>query len=230
MGGTVSVALAGLFVFILFIIGCAMAPSLSVDAKEILSVALESGRTYADAVNDFNVFRVVSLVLLKTRFVLSSTATMLDLASCSPWQGYQWLPFQLCRAGKGCEHGTTVARKSGLSPPNPNTCPSFLVSPIASRFGNHMEIFVISFCIASWQLGAVFSYLLQNYCDMLHQLYDALGYVGLVEQTSSNCFSVQASDPFTLVMLIGSFIVLFASFIIQAHDQYKKRAALGRVA
>jgi hypothetical protein len=75
MGGTVAVAFSGgVIVMLLFIIGCTLAPSLSLNVDEVLSTAVESGRTYSDAVHEFTVFEVVSHVLLKTRFVLSLTA------------------------------------------------------------------------------------------------------------------------------------------------------------
>lgn len=85
-----------------------------------------------------------------------------------------------------------------------------------------MEVYVVSFCIASWQLGAVVAYIVHNYCDLLERFYEALGYVGLVERTSINCFRVQMADTFTLLMLIGSFFLMLTSFLMQMHTQYKK--------
>jgi hypothetical protein len=75
MGGTVlAVVFSGVIVMILFIIGCTLAHSLSSDVDEVLSSVVESGRTCADAIIKYNVFEVVSHILLKTRFVLSPTA------------------------------------------------------------------------------------------------------------------------------------------------------------
>jgi hypothetical protein len=85
-----------------------------------------------------------------------------------------------------------------------------------------MEIFVISFCIASRQLCAVVAYVVHNYCNLLHQCYEALAYIGLVERTTSNCCAIKASDPFTLLILIGYFfLLLLASFLLQMISQYK---------
>jgi hypothetical protein len=61
---------------------------------------------------------------------------------------------------------------------------------------------VISFCIASRQLGAAVSHLIHNYCDVLHRFSEGLGYVGLERRTTANSFRVQASNPFTLLLLI----------------------------
>jgi putative exporter of polyketide antibiotics len=54
MRGTVAVALSGgVVVVLLFIIGCTVALSRSLDVDEVLSTVVASGRTYADALNDF---------------------------------------------------------------------------------------------------------------------------------------------------------------------------------
>jgi hypothetical protein len=225
MGGTVAVVFACVFVVILFIIGCTLTPSLSLDVDEVLSIALESGRTFADAVNEFSVFQVVSLVLLKTRFVLSSTADyvglgiLLSVACLSIvmfplLQG--WKKFQEWRANR--KQGTPLRnrlRRKSVIPGFTNRL----------KVWNHMEIFVISFCIASWQLCAVVAYVVHNYCDLLQRFYEALAYIGLVERTTSNCFGIQASDPLTLLILIGSFFLLLASFVMQMIGQYKKNKA-----
>ena len=79
LSGTVGAVLACFGVITLFIIGATLAPSISVDVKETLSIALESERTLKTAVMDFNVFSVIIVALLKSRFVLSSTSDYVGL-------------------------------------------------------------------------------------------------------------------------------------------------------
>ena len=224
MGGTVGVAFAGVFVLILFIIGCSMAPSMSMDAKDVLSVALESGRTYADAVQDFNVFRIVSLILLKTRFVLSSKEDYVGLGILLAVAGLSVVVFPIMQGWKMLQKWRDNRKQGTISAARKRVKPKSIIPGFTNRLKvwHHMEVFVISFCIASWQLGAVVSYLIHNYCDLLNRFYAALGYVGLVERTTSNCFRVQASDPFTLLIMIGSFVLLLLSFVMQAYGQYKR--------
>lgn len=231
LGGTIAVAFAGVFVMILFIVGCTMAPSMSMDAKEVLSVMLESGRTYKDAVRDFNVFRVVSLVLLETRFVLSSTADYVGLGILLSIAGLSVVLFPAMQGWKLVRELHSSRKEQGLSlfsfakkakkrkSKRKSVIPGFTNR---LKLWNHMEVFVISFCIANWQLGAVVAYFLHNYCDLLNRFYEALSYVGIVERTSANCFRAQASDPFTLLIIIGSFFILFMSFVLQIRGQYKK--------
>jgi hypothetical protein len=47
--GTVAVAFSVAVVALLFIIGCTLTPSSSLDVDAVLSIAVESGTTYADA-------------------------------------------------------------------------------------------------------------------------------------------------------------------------------------
>ena len=222
MGGTVSAGLAVVTAIILFIIGCTLAPSLSTDAKGVLGVALESGRTFADAVNDFNLFRVVSVVLLKTRFVLQSTSDYVGLGILLGLAGISMVAFPIMQGWKALKEWR-IKREGGSTTPLPVTKFKAVIPGFMNRLKvwNHMEVFVISFCIACWQLCAAVSYLIHNYCDLLRRLYEALGYIGLVERTTANCFPVQASDPFTLLLLIGSFFLLLVSFILQAYEQFK---------
>ena len=67
--------------------------------------------------------------------------------------------------------------------------------------------------------------MIHNYCDLLERFYEALTFVGLAERTTNNCFGVQASDPLTLLLLIGSFFLLLTSFVLQILGQYKKNKA-----
>jgi hypothetical protein len=49
--GTVAVAFSGVVVVLFFITGCTLTASSSLDVDAVLSIAVESGPTHADAVN-----------------------------------------------------------------------------------------------------------------------------------------------------------------------------------
>ena len=86
----------------------------------------------------------------------------------------------------------------------------------------HLEVYIIAFVIACWQLGAVAAYAIHSYCYILERLYDTLVYLGVYEKTSAQCFRVQASSPSTLLILCSAFLVLLASFLVQAISQYRR--------
>jgi len=226
LGGTIGVILAGVSTFIIFIIGCSLAPSGSLDVKDVLSLGLESGRTYADAVDDFNVFRMISLVFLKARFVLSSTSDYVGLGILFFLGFITVILFPVMQGWKKFQEwrNNSVDDDIMLSQQQQKVKKKAVIPGFTNRLKvyHHMEVYIISFCIANWQLGAVVAYALHNYCFLLQRFYESLAYVGLVDHTESNCFQHQAADPLTSVIFVGSFSLLLASFIMQMLAQYKK--------
>jgi hypothetical protein len=225
LGGTVSAAIAFIFAGILFIIGCLLAPSISMDTREIWSLTLQSGRTYAEAVEDFNAFRMISLVLLKSQFLLDSVADYVGLGILLSLAGIATIAFPISQAWKVFKTWRNSRRGVIAEVSESPSLPTF--NEIKHHFltWKHFEVFVISFCLANWQLCAAASYLLHKYCGILSRLYEALGNVGLVERTSANCFQAQALHPFTFILFSTSFSMIFISFIFQARDQYNKNVA-----
>jgi hypothetical protein len=60
-------------------IGAIFAPSISLDASSIAGLAVESGKTYEEAVSEYGVFFIASGVLVKARFVLKTKFDYLGL-------------------------------------------------------------------------------------------------------------------------------------------------------
>lgn len=227
LSGTVGAVLACFCVLTLFIIGGALAPSISVDVKESLAIALESDRTYTRAVADFNVFNIIILALLKSRFVLSSTSDYVGLCILMSLvivggmlvpaiQGWQRLLetfqklLQICQRRSSTQNRIFFRREVRLRQP--------------LELWQHLEIYVFAFCIATWQLGAVVAFFIHNYCQNLERFYDALSYAGLVKDDSTNCFAAQASSPLTLIILFGSFLFLLFSSVCQVVGQYRRNS------
>merc|ERR1712013_135463 len=86
----------------------------------------------------------------------------------------------------------------------------------------YMEIYIISFSVGIWQLGAISSYSIHLYCKILGRMFASLAFVGLAEEATAECYNIQASLPENLGIILGSFGVLLVTFIIQAYSQYKK--------
>ena len=222
LAGTIGVSLAGITVVLLFIIAIILAPSVSLKVDNILSIALESGRTYEDFVNEFNVFRLISLVLLNARFVLNSKWDYVGLGISlflaivtsvlfPAIQAYTMLR-EWWKQRKDSERYEKI-----IAPPRLESSIGF---PYRLRALKHMEVYIISFVIASWQLAAVTVYVIHNYCVLMGSLFNALAYIGFVEKTSSQCFRVQASAASTMFIFVGSFVLLLAAFVFQARAQY----------
>jgi hypothetical protein len=65
----------------------------------------------------------------------------------------------------------------------------------------HLEVCVLAFVVAIWQLGAIAAYMIQQYCALLKMCFDMLVFLRLVENTSLNCFRELASSASTLVII-----------------------------
>jgi hypothetical protein len=94
---------AGITVFIVFVIGAIFAPSISLDASSVAGLAVESGKTYEEAVSEYGVFFVVSGVLVKARFVLAVCYWLSRVSSrlvCS----FSFKPINSFDANSGSDH------------------------------------------------------------------------------------------------------------------------------
>lgn len=220
--GSVAVTLAAVTILILLIIGFILAPSSSLEVNRAIGIALESGNTFAQAVERFNVFRVVCLVLLETRVVLQSTEDYVGLGILLGLIILTALGFTIMQI-----YNFVVRILDHLNHRNYECLDAKQETCTINRLKawEHMEVYIIAFVFASWQLGAITAYVIHNYCDILKNLYDALSYIGLLEETNANCFASQASAPTTLGILIGSFSILFVSFLVQAITQFKENKA-----
>ena len=67
----VAIGLTDVTVFILAVIGCFLAPSVSIDAKTLWGL-FESGKTFSEAVAEFSLFRVICSILVQATFVLDT--------------------------------------------------------------------------------------------------------------------------------------------------------------
>jgi len=93
------------------------------------------------------------------------------------------------------------------------------------RAWRHLEVYVFAFVVAVWQLGAVAAYVIHQYCTILEMSFDALVFLGLVEDTASQCFREQASSTSVLLIIASAFVTLMVSFLSEAIGHYNKFVA-----
>lgn len=222
--GTLGVVFGAVTIVIIFIIGCIFAPAISLDTSSIASLAAESGMTYADVVEEYGVFLVISSVLVKASFVLDTNAdyvglgfflfgALVSMAGVFFIQAYQFIRRKI--------------KERRLGKPVPSYGHSGCGFPLYFRLHKwkHMEIYLISVAIGVWQLGSACSYAIHLYCEILWQIYAVMSYIGLVEKSTAQCSRIQASLPGNLTIIIGSFLMLLLAFFFQAAAQYKKNIA-----
>jgi hypothetical protein len=219
--GTMGVYFGGVSVLIVFIIGCIFAPAISLDASSLAGLAVESGKTYEEAVSEYGVFLVVSGFLVNARFIFNTKfdyigfgfllfAGVTSIGMVFILQAYQFVKRKLKERQLGPKLPSFGHKGCGL--------PSYF----RLYKWNHMEIYLISVAIGVWQLGSIISYAIHFYCDILRRTYLVMSYIGLVEETSAQCYRIQATLPGNLVIMAGSFVILLLAFVFQATAQYRK--------
>jgi hypothetical protein len=211
-------------IVLIFAIGCIFAPAIAFDLSTIGGLAVESGKTFEEAVSEYGVFVVVSGILVRANFVLNNkidyvglglllSAVGISFSLIFMIQSYQFIKRKLIerRKRRGNSEGLSYGHDGcGL----PFYFRLFVL--------NHMEIYVISFAIGVWQLGSIASYSMYLYCDLLTQIYDVLTFLGIAEASTTQCFKEQASNGGNLIIIILSFCILSISFYFETRAQYKK--------
>ncbi|KAG7337284.1 hypothetical protein IV203_026828 [Nitzschia inconspicua] len=211
-------------IVLIFAIGCIFAPAIAFDLSTITGLAMESEKTFQEAVSEYGVFVVVSGILIRAQFVLNNKVDYIGLGLLLSAVGiffslifmihvYQFVKQKLIERRKGRNNlqGTSYGHDGcGL--------------PFYFRLykWRHMEIFFISFVIGIWQLGSISSYSMYMYCDLLTRIYDILTFLGIAEASTTQCFKDQASNGGNLTIIILSFLILSASFVFEARAHYKE--------
>lgn len=224
--GTIGVYFCGLSILIIAIIGAIFAPSISLDASSIAALAIDSDKSYEEIAGAYGVFLVISGVLLKARFVFDETmdyigfgfllfAFAVSVGMVLIIQIYQFIKRMMEKRKSPKEEQKHSHDGCGI--------PFY----IRLRKWRHMEIYFISLAIGTWQLGSISSYAIYFYCQILYQSFELLAFVGLVEETSAQCYQVQASLPENLSIILGSVCILVVTFVLQAKAQYVKNVKDG---
>ena len=244
----VTIIFIGLTVVILMIIACVFAPAISIDTKVVWGL-LGSGRTFEEAVNEYGMFWIISRILVQARFVLDSVEdyvglgfllalviitsfavpAMRAISFFRQWvhererQPKQKVTKPKTRKDASVSFRTKVAVtlrrwfRGGKEEEDNDLLPACRL-----KAWGDLEVYIVAFVVACWQLGAVAGYAIHLYCYILEKSYDLVVYLGLMEKTSPQCFRVQASSPTFVMIMFMSFFVLLASFLLQAVSQYCK--------
>jgi len=214
-------------ILLIFTIGCIFAPAIAFDVSSIGGIALESGKTYEEAVSEYGVFVVVSAILVRAKFVLDSKVDYIGLGLLLAAAGISVSLIFVIQSYHFIKRKLHERRKRREKTEGPSYGHKGCGLPSYFRLfkWNHMEIFLISFAIGVWQLGSISSYSIYLYCDIMSRIYDVLTMLGIVDASTAQCFNEQASDPGNLIIILGAFGILLVSFCFEASAQYKKNIA-----
>jgi hypothetical protein len=228
--GSIGVYFTGVAVGAIFIIACIFTPSVSLDTSEVFRLNLESDSTFEEAASSVGVFTVVSFVLLKARFVLDTTMNYVGFGFLM-LVGFIAVGMTFFIRMYHFFRRRIEQRRRGLTPSRLCYWPFGhgieaeeydLPSYLRMYKWRHLEIYLFSIIIGVWQLGSIASYAIHFYCEILGRSYQVMAYIGLAEESSAQCFAIQARLPGNLLIIGASFFVLFVSFLIEATAQIRK--------
>jgi hypothetical protein len=216
--------LAFIAIVLIFAIGCIFAPAIAFDLGAISGLAMESGKTFEEAVSEYGVFVVVSGILVRANFVLDSQVDYIGLGLLLFAVGISMSLIFIIKAIYFIKRKLRERLKRRTHPEGPSYGHEGCGLPFYFRLfqWHHMEIYLISFAIGVWQLGAIASYSMYAYCDIMTQVYDGLTFLGIAEPSTTSCFNDQATNGGNLIIIFGSLLILSISFFFEARTQYKK--------
>lgn len=220
--GIIGAYFAAFTIVMVFVIGAAFAPSISIDATSIGGLTIESDRSLDVVVGSYGVFMVVSGLLLKARFVFDEQinyigfglllfAGVFSVGMVVVMKIYLFIQRKLKERKEPPKKGPSYGHRGCGIP--------FYIRLTKWR---HMEIYMIAVAIGIWQLGSVISYAIYFYCDIMTKTFEFMSFVGIVENVPADCYNTQAQLPDNLLIILGAFCALMTIFVLQARKQYKK--------
>lgn len=86
----------------------------------------------------------------------------------------------------------------------------------------YAEVYIIAIFVASWQLGPISSFMVNEYCETLDGFFAELVFYGILKSEDAQCFSIKSSiEKGFLLLAIGAVLLaLMNAFITKATAQY----------
>ena len=226
--GELGARLGFIFIILLIILGLALTPVLSIDVSRLVQVVLMEAESYHEASTDIGVFALIGEVLLQTRFWLDSkfdyVALGLILSALVLAASVNFLLGVYRRISRCYYEGWRAAVPCFATPededknedePDRYELPEYL----RLHAWNHVEIYVVAVCIGCWQLGAVFIFLIHQYCSLMGLIYAILVVVGLADDSVANCYESQMQQGSNLAVFFGSFGLMLITFAMNVKQQ-----------
>ena len=227
--GELGARLGLIFVILLIVLGLALTPVLSIDVSRLFQVVLNGAQSYHEASTEIGVFALIGEVLLQTRFWLDSKfdyvalgliLSALVLAASTNFLLGLYRRLSQCyyegwRAAVPCFARNSDETESNEDRPAQYELPEYL----GLHAWSHVEIYVVAVCIGCWQLGAVFIFLVHQYCSLMGLVYAFLVVAGLADDSVANCYESQMQQASNLAVFFGSFGLMLVTFAMNVKQQ-----------
>jgi len=196
---------------ILVIFGCSL-PSFGIEVLGLLGIAVESGNQFEEAKSYYSVFGLTKMIMDEARY-LGTASDLVGLGTLSSLLIITVFLVPLAQVGSlFVQWFVPITEKHR----NWNTFANDVLSA-----WQYSEVYVLSVLIASWQLGGVSEFMINEYCGALNPIFTTLSYYGIVDESDAQCFRVNASVEAGSWLLVASSILfgMINNFISSASAQ-----------
>merc|ERR1712038_2038149 len=204
----------------LLICGCAF-ESFSLETLGLIGLAVESGNNFQEANVSHSLFTTTSL-LLKQATYLGGFADYLGLGTLSIVLVSTVLLVPLFQLALICKRWLMPLDRKGRR--------RWFVLMESLNAWKYIEVYILSIIIASWQLGTISEYMINDYCDSFETAFAAFSYYGFISGEDAQCFRVNAQvQNSTWILLSAAVLLSILSHFIgkaasqQEEDEYNKK-------
>ncbi len=194
------------------IVGCAL-PSFAIEVFGMLGVAVEVGQEMQDAEQYHSVFTVIKLLFDEAKF-LDAAKDFIGLGSFSIIFLCTVLLVPIAQSVVLLWHWfvpMTMKQRTKMS---------VLVEILQAW--QYAEVYIIAIFVASWQLGPISSFMVNEYCGSLDGFFAELVFFGLLKTEDAQCFSIKSSiEKGFFILAVGAMLLsLMNAFVTMATTQY----------
>ena len=85
----------------------------------------------------------------------------------------------------------------------------------------YLDVYIVSIVIASWQLGPLSEFMINDYCGSLTGILTSLTYYDFIDGADAQCFQVEATVQIaTWLLLVGAIVSSFLNHFIGKAEQH----------
>jgi len=210
------VGITSVSVILLVVLGCSIA-SFRLEIFGLIGRAVELGEANEQAITRHSIFTIVQLMLDQAAY-LDEAWIYIGLISLSVLFIFSSLLAPLLQTVTLLTMWHTpmksVRRKQII----------FLVEILQAW--QYVEVYLISIYIASWQLGDVSEFMINDYCGGLSDFFSLMAFYGVLSTSDSQCFYAMANiEAGWYVLLIAAFLLaILTKFVVGAAKEQMNEA------
>lgn len=197
---------------ILAIVGCVL-PAFSLETLGIIGVMVESGQRFAEAQSEHSLFTMIQLLFDQAKFT-GEISDLVGLGSLSALLVFSVLIVPILQSA--------ALLYQWLAPMNRVRRNRILVLVETLQAWQYAEVFLLSVVIASWQLGPVSDFMVNDYCGALDGFFASMVYYGVLKKADAQCFRVEtAVEEASYLLAVAAILLAFLNtFVNKAALQY----------